>query len=243
MSEGQAGAVGAREDVERIKSEVVACTRLLVFARILDFSGHVSARVPGTDLLVIQPRDTSRAALSPRDLLVVDLDGEVKDGAAPPPVETVIHTGAYRARPDVNAVCHGHPSLSTVFSVVDRPLLPVRHFAYRFPQGLPVHQDATHIRSREQGDAVARTIGGGGGCLLRSHGTVVVGLSVQEVFMTCLDIEENARTLLYASGLGPVLPLSPGEVQAVSDSYSRSRHRPGKVWEHYIHLGRAAGVL
>ena len=230
--------------VERLKWEVVTCTRLLVLTKVLDFSGHVSARVPGTNLVLIQPRDTSRAALTPADMLTVDLDGEVVDGGGgPPPVEAVIHTALYRARPDVGAVCHGHPTVSTSFSMVDRPLLPVRHFAYKFPQGLPVHADPAHIRTREQGDAVAATVGTGGGCLLRGHGTVVVGRTVPEVFMDCLDIEENARTLVYANALGKVVPLSAEEIGAIEDSYSRSGHRTIKLWEHYVHLGRAAGVL
>ena len=229
--------------IETLKREVVTCTRLLVLMKILDYSGHVSVRVPGMDWMLIQPRDTSRAGLRCEDLLTVDLDGEVLDGGGPPPAEAVIHTALYRARPDVGAICHGHPTLSTSFSVVDRPLLPVRHFAYKFPGGLPVHGDVTHICTREQGDAVAATVGRGGGCLLRSHGTVVVGRTVPEVFMTCLDIEENAKTLLYASGLGDVVPLSAKEVSAIADSYGRLGHRTKKLWDHYVHLGRLAHVL
>jgi ribulose-5-phosphate 4-epimerase/fuculose-1-phosphate aldolase len=140
-------------------------------------------------------------------------------------------------------VCHGHPTLSTTFSMVDRPLLPVRHFAYKFPDGLPVHPDPTHIRSREQGDAVAATLGRGGACLLRAHGTVVVAPRIEELLMDCLDLEENARTLLFATQLGTVLPLDADEIRLIGESYDRAGHRPGKLWEHYVHLGRAAGIL
>jgi ribulose-5-phosphate 4-epimerase/fuculose-1-phosphate aldolase len=60
-----------------LREDLVTCTRLLVFSGVLDYSGHVSARIPGTDHVLVQPRDMSRAALTPDDLLVVDLDGEV----------------------------------------------------------------------------------------------------------------------------------------------------------------------
>jgi L-ribulose-5-phosphate 4-epimerase len=230
---------------KQVREDLVTCTRLLVFREILDYSGHLSARVPGTtDRVLIQPRDMSRAALTADDLLVVDLDGTVIEGEGPPPAETAIHTGVYRSRPDVNFVCHGHPTLSTTFSMTDRPLLPMRHFAYKFAAGLPVHPDTTHIRSREQGDAVAATLGAGGACLLRSHGTVVVAQQVQDLLMDCLDIEENARTLLYAIQLGGELrPITAEEVELLRESYGRGGHRPGKLWEHCVHLGRAAGVL
>lgn len=227
-----------------LREDLVTCTRLLVFSGVLDYSGHVSARIPGTDQLLIQPRDMSRAALTPDDLLVVDLDGEVVEGDVPPPAETAIHTGVYRARADVGMVCHGHPTLSTSFSMVDTPLVPMRHFAYKHPNGLQVHPDPTHIRSREQGDAVAKTLGDADACLLRSHGTVLVARRFDGLFMDCLDLEENAKTLLAATQAGgKLLPLTAEEVVIVGEGYDRGGHRPGKVWEHYVHLGKAAGVL
>jgi ribulose-5-phosphate 4-epimerase/fuculose-1-phosphate aldolase len=228
----------------KLREDLVTCTRLLVFCGVLDYSGHLSARIPGTDHVLIQPRDMSRAALTPKDLLVVNLDGEVIDGEVPPPAETAIHTGVYRARPDVGMVCHGHPTLSTTFSMVDTPLVPMRHFAYKHPKGLAVHPDPTHIRSRKQGDAVAKTLGDADACLLRSHGTVLVAKRFDVLFMDCLDLEENAKTLLAAKQLGGNLfPLTDEEVAIVADSYDRGGHRPGKVWEHYIHRGRVAGLL
>jgi L-ribulose-5-phosphate 4-epimerase len=234
----------SNSDIEQLRQDLVTCTRLLVAEQILDYSGHLSARVPGSDeLVLVQRRDTSRAALSPDDLLVVDLEGKLVSGDGVPVAETAIHTGVYRARPDVNVVCHGHPTMSTAFSVVDAPLSPVRHFAYKNPKGLPVHPDPTHIVTNEQGDALAKTLGQGNATLMRSHGTVVVGTRIQELFMDCVDLEENARTLLYARQLGTVKPLGADEVERVAASYARSRHRPDKFWNHYIHKGRAAGVL
>jgi ribulose-5-phosphate 4-epimerase/fuculose-1-phosphate aldolase len=216
---------------------------LLVMQEVMDYSGHVSARIPGTDRILIQPRDTSRLALGATDLLVVDLDGKVLEGSLPAPMETALHTAVYRARPDARAVCHGHPTFSTLFSVVDRPLLAVRNFAYRFANAVPVHSDTTHIRSVEQGRAVAQTLGDRRVCLLRAHGTVVVSASIQELLMDCLDFEDNARSLIYASALGPLLPLTAAEEVSLRQSYGRGESRAAKLWEHYLHKGRLAGVL
>lgn len=231
-------------EVDRLREDVVTCTKLLVYQDILDYSGHVSARIPGTDTALVLRREASRSGLTPEDLLVVDLEGEKLEGEGRPVAEAAIHTGVYRNRPDVGFVCHGHPRTSTTFSMVDRSLLPMRHFAYKFPEGLPVHPDPTHIRTREQGDAVAATLGTGGACLLRSHGTVVVGHRIDELFMDCLDIEENALTLLNAMQLGgTLLPLTSSEIADLEKSYAKGGHRPGKVWEHYQFKGRQAGVL
>jgi ribulose-5-phosphate 4-epimerase/fuculose-1-phosphate aldolase len=229
--------------VDDLREKVATCTRLLVMQEVMDYSGHVSARIPGTDRILIQPRDTSRLALSAADILIVDLDGKVLEGSLPVPMETALHTSVYRARPDARAVCHGHPTFSTLFSVVDRPLLAVRNFAYRFANAVPVHSDTTHIRSVEQGRAVAQTLGDRRVCLLRAHGNVVVSSSVQDLFMDCLDFEDNARSLIYASALGPLLPLTAAEEGALRESYGRSDSRAAKVWEHFLHKGRLAGVL
>jgi L-ribulose-5-phosphate 4-epimerase len=233
----------ADADAQRLREQLAACTRLLVMQEVMDFSGHVSARIPGTDRVLIQPRDTSRAALTADDILVVDLDCNILEGQGPAPSETALHTCVYRARPDAVAVCHGHPTMSTLFTVVDRPFVPVRNFAYRFADGVPVHPDTTHIRSEAQGKAVAETLGQHAVCLLRAHGTVVVSRSVEELFMDCLDIEENARSLLYANSLGTLLPITRDEVTELRASYGRSGYRAGKVWEHYLAKGRLAGIL
>jgi ribulose-5-phosphate 4-epimerase/fuculose-1-phosphate aldolase len=230
-------------NISKLRDEIAVCTRLLVMQGVMDYSGHVSARIPGSDRILIQPRDTSRLALTGDDILVVDLDGNILEGEAPAPLETALHTAVYRARPDALAVCHGHPTFSTLFSVVDRPLVAVRNFAYRFANAVPVHADTTHIRTVDQGRAVTQTLGDRGVCLLRAHGTVVVSSSMQELLMDCVDFEENARSLLYASALGPLLPLTSAEEGALRESYGRSASRAAKMWEHYVHKARLAGVL
>lgn len=229
--------------IQELRDDVVAATRLLVFKGILDYSGHVSARVPGQNQMLIQPRDASRAGLQADDLLVIDLEGNVIQGDGVPVVEWPIHAGAYRGRQDVGVVCHGHPTLSTSFSMVDAPMVAMRHFAYKYPDGLAIHPDSTHITTLEQGDALAKTLGKADACLIRSHGTLLVARRIQELFMDCLDLEENARTLLIASQLGPLLPIGRDEAARIGASYGRTGHRPNKIWEHYLYQGKVAGVI
>ena len=234
----------AQGDNLALREQIATCTRLLVMQEIMDFSGHVSAHIPGTDRVLIQPRDTSRAGLTAEDILVVDMDCNVLEGEGPCPSETALHTSVYRARPDVTTVCHGHPTMSTLFTTVDRPFPAVRNFAYRFAGAqLPIHEDTTHIRTEQQGDSVAESLGGHSVCLLRAHGTVVASPSMEELFMDCLDLEEAARSALYASMLGNLLPLTDREVEELRASYGRNSYRAGKVWDHYVQKGRQAGII
>jgi L-ribulose-5-phosphate 4-epimerase len=231
---------------EKLREQLVDCTRMMVMAELLDYSGHVSARLPGTDHFLIPMRDASRAGIATDDILVVDLNGKVLEGEGPCPAETQIHAGVYRARDDVQVVGHGHPPMSTLFTVVDRPMVAVRNYGYRFI-GTPVHPDPTHIRTAEQGDAVARTLGTCGCCLLRGHGSVVAANSVAGVFLDSLEMEENARSIVHAASLaasfGPLKPITPQETELLKASFAKNDFRAAKVWDHYKDKARIAGLL
>jgi ribulose-5-phosphate 4-epimerase/fuculose-1-phosphate aldolase len=230
----------------KLREELIACTRMMVMAELLDYSGHVSARLPGTDRFLIPARDASRAGIGADDILVVDLAGKVLDGNAPCPAETQIHAGVYRARDDVKAVGHGHPPMSTLFTMVERPMIAMRNYGYRFI-ATPVHPDPTHIRSIEQGDAVARTLGKCSCCLLRAHGSVVAGNTIAEVFLDSLEMEENARSTIHAASLepllGPLKPITPQEAELLKASFGKNDFRAAKVWDHYKEKARIAGLL
>lgn len=225
-----------------LREQLTQATRMMVMAELLDYSGHVSARIPGTDRVLIPGRDASRAGITVNDIVVVNLNGKVLEGNCPPPTETAIHTGVYRARPDIQVVGHGHPPMSTLFTMVDRPMIAIRNYGYRFI-GIPVHPDCTHIRTKEQGDAVAKTLGTCSCCLLRGHGSVVATKTVPEMFLDSLEMEENARSAVHASSLGALKPITPEEVEVLKVSFARNDYRVAKTWEHYQEKARLAGLL
>jgi L-ribulose-5-phosphate 4-epimerase len=225
-----------------LRQQLAECTRMMVMTELLDYSGHVSARIPGTNRVLIPPRDASRAGVTADEILVVDLDGKVLNGNGPAPTETAIHLGVYRARDDVQVVGHGHPPMSTLFTMVDRPMIAIRNYGFRFI-GIPIHPDPTHIRTLEQGAAVAQTLGKHRYCLLRGHGSVVAVNSIPEVFLDSLEMEENARSTVHAASLGPLKPITPEEVELLKVSFQRNDYRIAKTWEHYREKARQAGVL
>jgi L-ribulose-5-phosphate 4-epimerase len=234
--------MGTRSTMTRIsettlRTQITECTRMMVMAELLDYSGHVSARIPGTDRFLIPPRDASRAGLTPDEILVVDINGKVLEGKGPAPTETAIHSGVYRHRPDVLAVGHGHPPMSTLFTMVDRPMVAVRNYGFRFI-GIPIH-----IRTAVQGDAVAKTLGQCSCCLLRGHGSVVTASTIPEVFLDSLEMEENARSTVHASTLGKLLPITPEEVELLKVSFARNTYRIAKTWEHYQEKAKLVGML
>ena len=119
--------VSAPSGVDQVALEVSAVTRLLEAEGILDYSGHVSARIPGRDAFAIQIGATSRAEVAPETMLVVDHAGTVVEGEGEPPSELPIHLEILKSRPDVAAVLHSHMELAIAFTMMDGvTLVPMR---------------------------------------------------------------------------------------------------------------------
>jgi len=219
------------------------CTRMLVAAGVMEYSGHVSARLAEGDRFLIQRVADVRAELEPDRLLVVDLDGRVLEGDGKPPSELFIHSEIYKRREDVGAVVHFHHDRTTLFSLVQGlELVPVKNHAARWATGIPVHHNAAHIDTPALGAALALTLGSANGALLRAHGEVVVAEDVPTLFADAVHFVENADTLAQATVLGTVLPLDKDETEAFLSTFDRQHHAE-KLWAYYAASAAHAGVI
>ncbi|TAN29832.1 MAG: class II aldolase/adducin family protein [Actinomycetota bacterium] len=226
-----------------MRREIAICTRMLVDADILEYSGHISSRLPSGDAFLIQPVDDVRSNLDPSRLLVVGLDCEVVEGEGKPPSETPIHAEIYKARPDVGAVAHFHHDPTTMFSMVKgRPLLPMKNHASRWADGVPVHFDASHISSVEQGQELVRTLGDSNAALLRGHGEVVIAESIVALFADVVHFVENAKALAQAGLLGEVEPLNGEDLERFRSTFNREKHAR-KLWAYYSVTAANKGVI
>jgi ribulose-5-phosphate 4-epimerase/fuculose-1-phosphate aldolase len=226
---------------DELAQRLATAARLLHHEGHLNYSGHVSARVP--EGLLIHTYDSDRAAIRPEELLHCTLDGQAVAGSrGRPPLEVFIHSEVYRARPDVHAVLHTHSELSALFTLAETRLQPMKASAVRWATGIPVHPDPTLIRTPRQGRELAETLGEHQAALLRAHGGVLVAESVEALLVDGIHFDENARAQLQAATLGRVLPLTPGELEALDEAAERDRH-VRKLWAYYVARGRAAGIL
>jgi L-ribulose-5-phosphate 4-epimerase len=224
--------------------ETAATTRLLESKGILDYSGHVSTRIPGRDAFVIQIGSTSRAEVSPDSMLVVDYDGVVLEGDGQPPSELPIHLEILRARPDVRSILHSHMELAIAFTMMEGvKLLPMRARASRWKSGIPIDPDPSHIKLPEQGRALARTLGPHHAVLMRAHGLCLVAESVQALFVDAVHFKENATAQMQAlqAGAKPI-PLSEAEIAQIEKMEMREWHIK-KLWNYYVRKALDEEVL
>jgi ribulose-5-phosphate 4-epimerase/fuculose-1-phosphate aldolase len=232
-----------------LRTELAACVRLMHDAAILNYNGHVSARIEGEDRLVIHSLVTPRSEVGPDDFVVCDLEGTVLD-AAPghrPPSEVFIHREIYKARPDVGAVAHIHSESVIAFTLTtDAPCLKLmRCDAVRWRGGIPMHPDPTRIRNSEQGAALAATLGPHRAALMRAHGAVLVAPGARSVFADTIQFDENARAQLLAATLGTPAPLNEAELDALEEASPPDfmDHYVNKIWRYHVERGRTAGLI
>jgi L-ribulose-5-phosphate 4-epimerase len=231
----------------RLRHQVAACTLLLNDLGYLGYSGHVAARLPSRpDAFLIQPTDQPRLALSPDDLLVVDLDGRKISGpeGRKPPSEVFLHCEILRARPDINAIVHFHHDLATVFTLVKGLKLQlIKNHAVRWVDGIPTHADPSHVATPALARSLVKTLGKRHALLIRAHGQVVTAEDVPMLLTDCVHFIENAQAMHMAAQLGKVLPLTKKEIADFTRTYRRTGPSRHKLWNYYVAGGRAKGLL
>lgn len=228
-----------------LRRDVSIVTRLLNSLKILEYSGHVSARLPGGDTFLVQPRDMSRAEVAPDALIVCDLSGKALSGPAGerPPSEVYIHSEIYRARPDINAIVHFHHDGANVFTLVEDVELPlVKNHSIRWTDGIPVHPDPAHVNSPERGRALVETLGKSHALQIRAHGQVMTAENLPGLFIDSVHFIENAEAAYRAAAIGRIKPLTEADIASFSEMFRRDHH-VGKLWNYYLRGALRDGTI
>lgn len=198
---------------------VARAVRICHAARIMGVDGHVSMRDDGDpNVLWINDRHASRSTLGVANVVPVDVRSGARIGeGAEPPSEVHIHLEVYRRHAGVNAVVHAHPTAVLTLSAtgaVERPSTSVGTFLPA--DGAPVFDSPVLINTVARGAALADALGGAPAAILRQHGAVTVGRSVEEAVVRMICLEDNARKQAGATRAGGVRFLAGGELATLS---------------------------
>ncbi|MEV6926695.1 class II aldolase/adducin family protein [Dactylosporangium sp. NPDC051485] len=190
-------------------------------------AGNVSARLDSGRTLITRSGLRFGTA-SAADLCVVDEDGVLTGGVpdqelragARPSSETQLHLGVYRVT-GARAVVHTHGAFCTAVSTVVETLPPVHYSVHRL--GGPVGVVGYHtFGSPELADAVATGFAGGArAVLMRNHGAVVTGDSVEQAAEFAQLLEWLCEVYWRACALGTPALLTPEQLAAAADQSGR----------------------
>lgn len=217
--------------------DLAAASRILADQGVFDAAGHVSMRHPANSERFLMSRSLAPALVTADDIMEFTLDCEPCDARGRTAfIERYLHGEIYRARPDVMGVAHGHSPAVVPFGLVSTPMRATYHNAAFLANGVPVFDirdtfGATDIviNSSARGAALARALADKAVVLLRAHGFVAVGPSLQAAVFRAIFTEVSARVQLQAEALGGPLAALDEEEGRKADAINLAT--VGRSWE------------
>src|SRR2546423_10050301 len=182
--------------------------------------GNISVRLDDGSVLTT-PTCMNKGMLAPQDLVITDMHGRQLAGDRKVSSELAMNLLFYRMRPDVMAICHGHPPTATGFAVAGRALnyalLP--EVVVGLGQ-IPLVQYATP-GTQELSEAIEPFVPHYDALLLANHGAVTCGPDLCTAFFRMETIEHAAKITLAAELAGTPVLLSQKEVAKLTAARSR----------------------
>jgi len=229
--------------------ELIVATRILANQKVLDAFGHVSVRNPHDPQRYFISRHQAPELAEVSDLVELDLDSvPVRPTEHRLYSERVIHGEIYKARPDVNAVCHHHAHAVLPFCISGRQLVPVFHLPavighVPFWDQRDEFGDTNMLVVKpEEGASLARTLGQNWMVLMHRHGATVAGTSLRELTFRTVFGCENAALQSAAIAHGHVDSLSPGEIE-LSSAHSVRPPSTNRAWNYWVRHVEKAGLM
>ena len=222
--------------------DLVAANRILYDQGVVDGFGHVSARHDKNPEHFLLAQSMAPGLVTAADIIEFDRDGDAIDpqGRALY-LERFIHSEIYKAYPEIKAIVHSHSPSIIPFGTTSVPLRPIYHMSSFLGAGVPIFEireaggPATDmlIRNPELGAALARKVGASAVVLMRGHGNVMVGDSVQQVVFRAIYTEINAKLEAEALrlGEGQVNFLNADEAAKATATNNAVLGRPWELWK------------
>ena len=196
-------------------ADLAAASRILAAQGVVDGFGHVSMRHPHTPQRYLMSCSLAPALVTADDIVEYDLNSEpVNAGGRKSFLERFIHGEIYKARPDVMAVVHSHSPSVVPFGLVRAKMGAMFHNAGFLAAGVPVFDIRAEFGATDllvgdgvKGQALAQTLGTKDVVLMRAHGSVACGPSLQIAVFRAVYTEVNARIQHWATALAAGEPL------------------------------------
>ena len=208
----------AEEERRHRKQRLAAAFRLFSrFGFDEGAAGHITARDPERlDHFWVNPFGMYFGQIRASDLILVNHRGEVVEGHRPVNVAAfAIHSQVHAARPDVVAAAHAHSLYGKAWSSLGRLLDPVTQDACAFYEDHALFADFTGVvYETSEGERIAKTLGGQTAIILRNHGLLTVGHTVDEAAWWFITMDRSCHAQLLAEAVGTPVKIEPAEAKA-----------------------------
>ena len=230
---------------DAFRADLAAASRILAARGVVDAFGHISHRHPDAPDRYFMSCSKAPALVVPDDLIEYSLDSEPGDAEGRGSfLERFIHGAIYKARPDIVSVVHSHSPSVIPFGLTDTGIRAMFHNAAFLAQPVPVFDIAEKfgatdmlVSDPEKGVAFAECVGESCVTLMRAHGSVACGESLQMVVFRAVYTEVNARIQHWTEALaqgGRIAALSPEEGLLADGPNQGACQRAWQLWRSEI---------
>ena len=180
--------------------------------------GNVSMRLDN-GLILVTPSGTYYETMRDEDVLVMDIDGNIKEGTMKPSVDTIALLYIYRHMPEVNAIIHTHQNYATAVGLVEDKLPAVTTTLCNATLGEVNVAPYSSPASINMGIETVNYINGKRAIILKHHGVVTVGGNLKEALYAAIYLEDSAKTYLLAKSVGTPAVLSQEEADRMGEIF------------------------
>ena len=212
--------------IDRVRAEVAALHGELSRSELVVWTGgNVSGRVPGADLFVIKPSGVDYADLTPANMILCNLQGDVIPGTPgsdrSPSSDTAAHAYVYRHMPEVGGVVHTHSTYATAWAARGEAIpCVITAMADEFGGPVPVGPFAI-IGDDSIGRGIVATLTGhrSRAVLMQNHGPFTIGKNARDAVKAAVMVEDVARTVHLARAGGTLIPLPQHAIDSLFERY------------------------
>ncbi|MDR2799622.1 MAG: L-ribulose-5-phosphate 4-epimerase [Bifidobacteriaceae bacterium] len=212
-----------QEEVKAVRKRVCDLhSELPKWGLVVWTAGNVSERVKGADLFVIKPSGVSYDDLTPENMVVCDLDGNLVDGSLHPSSDTAAHAYVYRNMSEVGGVVHTHSTYATAWAARGEAIPCVlTMMADEFGGEIPVGPFAI-IGDDSIGRGIVQTLKNSKSpaVLMQNHGPFTIGKDGKSAVKAAVMVEEVAKTVHISKQLGEPVSIPQDKIDSLYNRYN-----------------------
>jgi ribulose-5-phosphate 4-epimerase/fuculose-1-phosphate aldolase len=197
----------------------------------LGLGGHMTVRDPERpQMFWVNPRSADFRAMRVRDLILVDERGTTVEGSGSVSgAGFIIHSYIHSARPDLIAAVHTHSRYGQAWSSLGRLLDPITQESCAFYQDHGLLDGYSGIISDEAtGREIVRTLADMKALILKNHGLLTVGSSIDEAAMWFIRMEQFCEMQLLAEAAGTPQLIAHDVAKATHDKLGKPANALGE---------------
>ncbi|KXA90919.1 hypothetical protein AKJ63_00585 [candidate division MSBL1 archaeon SCGC-AAA259D18] len=207
----------------RAKKEITqAGTKIYDRGLVAGTWGNISKRLEeDPKKFAITPSGMDYRKIKEEDIVILNLEGEKKEGERIPSAETPLHAHVYKTREEINAVIHTHSVYASAIACLRENIPPIVEDMVQIVGGGIETAEYELPGTEELAESALRALNHKKAALLANHGVISLGKDVDEAIKVAEIVEKSAKIYLLAEFLGNPKKLDEEEVEKMKEAYRK----------------------